>query len=258
MGVMVQPGSALVANGTVPGNYAIPVAHDTTNGEPVDIAAVSSSNRIDTVVGYIDMEMYGDTGVVNNTGALKFLAVKGTPNTSPLAPDAAAIQSAVGAGNPYFILGDVATAPSTGQITSGNITDKRIAALPHLLTSTKGLLSIDSNGNVSVAADTGYVPLNVNGIYSGSPTVRRIGSIAYLSGSIIRSSAFPNSSSNPTVLPVGYRPSVTQRFALPSYGTSNSSYLVMYITPDGFINIYANGATNQSEAFLSGVQFFVD
>jgi hypothetical protein len=105
----------------------------------------SGQTRIDAVVAYVDLAekdasdaiasanptTYQDystaVGAVtaNETDGLVLQIVEGTPAASPVAPDSAAIQSAVGASNPYKVLAHVEVADSASSITDSEITDKR-------------------------------------------------------------------------------------------------------------------------------------
>jgi hypothetical protein len=98
-----------------------------TAAENVTIEAASVNNRRDLIVAYTDLSVTNpSTGTPNNPGTLKFLAVKGTPATSPSDPNDAAIRAtAVGASNPYEILARVSLTSSTTQITNAQITDLR-------------------------------------------------------------------------------------------------------------------------------------
>lgn len=92
----------------------------------VAIAANSSGyNRVDAIVAYVDLSAAAG---VDATGVLKFVAVAGTPASTPVIPDAAAIATAIGAGNPYTILASVLVANSASQIENANITDLRASA----------------------------------------------------------------------------------------------------------------------------------
>lgn len=109
-----------------------------------DTAAVTTADptnpRVDSVVAYVDLSVIS-TSITNNTGGFKFKVVAGTPAaSSPAAPNAAAIQSSVGAGNPYAWLGDIAIgtpgsySPPTSVI-NAMITDRRTPmafAVPYL------------------------------------------------------------------------------------------------------------------------------
>lgn len=99
---------------------------ESTGVNSVAITANSSGNpRIDVVVAYVDLSASAGT---DGTGVLKFASVAGTPASSPTAPDATAIATAIGAGNPYIILGSVAVANGASQIETANITDLRPSA----------------------------------------------------------------------------------------------------------------------------------
>ncbi|WIE74475.1 hypothetical protein [Curtobacterium sp. MCSS17_007] len=126
MTVRVNPGSGRIPTGTAPADYYYMISHDTTAGESVTIATASASPRIDYVVAYVDKSVTAVQSPVNNTNnVLKFVAVAGTPASSPVVPTTAQIQSAVGAANPYIILAQVAVPASTTQITAPNIADLR-------------------------------------------------------------------------------------------------------------------------------------
>lgn len=95
-------------------NDSSTVITDNTSGNP----------RIDTVVAYIDLTVIDNTNS-NNPGALKFMVVAGTPAGSPSAPSSPTIQSAVGSGNPFIKLANVAVANGFTSIVNANITDVR-------------------------------------------------------------------------------------------------------------------------------------
>lgn len=92
----------------------------------VTISTADGSNpRITVVVLYIDKAAATSASPPNNPGIAKLMAVDGTPSGTPTAPSGAAIQTAVGAGNPYMILANVAVGAGVTQITNANITDFR-------------------------------------------------------------------------------------------------------------------------------------
>lgn len=98
-------------------NSSDTVIADNTSGNP----------RIDAVVAYIDLTVVSSASS-DNPGALKFKVVQGTPAGSPSAPNDAAIQSSVGAGNPFLRLANVAVANGFTSIVNANITDTRTVA----------------------------------------------------------------------------------------------------------------------------------
>lgn len=96
-----------------------------TAEEAVTIAANSSGNaRVDSIVAYIDLSVVS-SAENDNPGALKFYDVQGTPAGTPVAPTDAEIQAAIGAGNPWVLLANVAVSSGFTQIITANITDKR-------------------------------------------------------------------------------------------------------------------------------------
>lgn len=120
MNVTVAIGNGLISTGT---GFARRIATDATN--TVSLTAASTANpRIDAVVAYIDNAVTPTTSVVDNTnGVLKFKSVAGSPAATPVAPSASAIQSSVGAGNPYMVLAYAAVAKNA--TAAGAITDVR-------------------------------------------------------------------------------------------------------------------------------------
>lgn len=120
MNVTVAIGNGLISTGT---GFARRIATDATN--TVSLTAASTANpRIDAVVAYIDNGVTPTTSVVDNTnGILKFKSVAGSPAANPSAPTAQAIQSSVGAGNPYMVLAYAAVAKNA--TAAGAITDVR-------------------------------------------------------------------------------------------------------------------------------------
>lgn len=97
----------------------------TLNDSSTVIADNTSGNpRKDAVVAYIDLTVIDATNS-NNPGALKFKVVQGTPAGSPSAPDDTAVQSSVGAGNPFLRLANVDVANGFTSIVNSNITDTR-------------------------------------------------------------------------------------------------------------------------------------
>lgn len=87
-------------------------------------AADPTNPRIDVVVAYVDLSVVSSSSN-NNPGALKFFDVTGTPSGTPSAPSSSTIQAAVGAGNPWTPIANVAVAANATQIVTANITDKR-------------------------------------------------------------------------------------------------------------------------------------
>lgn len=97
--------------------------HTAASNTAVD-ASDPSNPRKDIVVAYIDLATIS-TSVTDNTGALKFDVVPGTPAGSPADPSDATIQTAVGASNPWIKLARVDVAAGASSISDANITDLR-------------------------------------------------------------------------------------------------------------------------------------
>lgn len=87
-------------------------------------AADPSNARKDRVVAYVDLSVVDDTNS-NNPDAILFADVAGTPAGSPAEPDDSAVQTAVGAGNPWAELAMVDVGAGVTSITDSDITDRR-------------------------------------------------------------------------------------------------------------------------------------
>lgn len=125
MNANITAGNGLISTGT---GFARRIGSDATN--TVAISAASTANpRIDAVVAYIDNSVTPTTEVVDNTNnILKFKAVTGTPAATPVAPASSAIQSSVGAGNPYMLLAYVLVPTSASSASTCTFTDVRKVA----------------------------------------------------------------------------------------------------------------------------------
>jgi hypothetical protein len=120
MNVVVNQGRAVVPKAD--GTMAYPVWLHTAD-EEVAIASNGSGNpRIDAIVLYIDTAETPDAEVTN---VAKIARVAGTPNASPTAPDDSAIQTAVGASNPFIVLAEVRVNSGATEIANDKITDVR-------------------------------------------------------------------------------------------------------------------------------------
>ena len=122
MSVFVQPGDYRLE--TAPGEYAYMGWIDAV--ETVNISAADPSNdRVTVIALYVDRQAATSPAPPNNPGIAKLMAVDGAPAGSPTVPSNAAIQSAVGAGNPFIVLAHIAVGAGTSTITNSNITDQR-------------------------------------------------------------------------------------------------------------------------------------
>ena len=88
----------------------------------VPISANSSGNpRIDSIVIYLDLALIPDGTISQGNDVLVCEAVSGTPAASPVPPLEAAIESAIGASNPYIILDNVTVANGATGISTVDI-----------------------------------------------------------------------------------------------------------------------------------------
>lgn len=112
------------------GTYGHPVFNDAAYNVAITTADPSNPRR-DIVVIYVDYATTPSTGVSNNTnGVVKIAVVAGTPAGSPSDPSSAAIQSAVGSGNPWAYLARVRVAAAAASISNSVIDDLRIPLQP--------------------------------------------------------------------------------------------------------------------------------
>lgn len=120
MSVLVNDGDARIPYS----DYAYTAWVD--GAEEVTIDTADPTNpRIDRIVMYIDRGETPQTTNPNNPNIPKFAAVAGTPGAVPSRPDDTAVESEIGAGNPFIDLADVLVNDSVTQITDANITDTR-------------------------------------------------------------------------------------------------------------------------------------
>lgn len=127
--VVLAPGNALIRYGTGAVASAREVSLVANFNLSIGTADVSNP-RIDLVVLYVDngVSLPGGTPTSSNLdgpGVAKAKIVQGTAASSPVAPNATAIQASVGAGNPYTVLAQVRVDAGVSVIASGKITDVR-------------------------------------------------------------------------------------------------------------------------------------
>lgn len=127
MQVVIGPGDGLIDTGS---RYARRIQTDAN--ETATVAAASGSfGRIDSVVAYIDNGVTPVTSVTDNINdILKFACVAGTAAATPVAPSGAAIQTAIGAGNPYLILGNVLVPQSASNLSGATFWNMAPIAMP--------------------------------------------------------------------------------------------------------------------------------
>lgn len=106
------------------GAFAYTGWNDST-AEVIISTSDAANPRISTIVMYVDKSASTSPTPVDNPGITKLMSVDGSPAASPIAPTNAAIQTAVGVGNPFIILANVAVPVNALTIITGNITDRR-------------------------------------------------------------------------------------------------------------------------------------
>lgn len=118
--------SVLIAIGDAVLEYLNHCYHGFTDAtdNPTITSNSSGNPRIDAVVAWVDLSVVS-SAANNNPGAFKFSVIAGTPAASPSAPNDAAVQSAIGAGNPFVRLAHVTVADGATSIVNANISDQR-------------------------------------------------------------------------------------------------------------------------------------
>lgn len=123
MSVDVAVGDAFVRRSD--GSYAHPVFNDAVYNQIITTADGSNPRR-DILVLYVDYGQAPSTAVSNNTnGVVKIKMVNGVAAGSPVDPSDSAIQSSVGAGNPWTKLARVRVPAGQTSITNTLIDDLR-------------------------------------------------------------------------------------------------------------------------------------
>lgn len=117
MSVLVGAGDAKVPYG----GYAYTAWNDAAVAVTIQTANPSNP-RIDRLVLYIDRAETPQQVNPNNPGIPKLMVVAGTPGAVPARPNSTAVNSAVGATNPWIDLADVRVNAGVTQITNANIT----------------------------------------------------------------------------------------------------------------------------------------
>lgn len=150
MNVTVSTGNGLISTGT---GFARRIGTDATNTVSIT-AASTASPRIDSVVAYIDNSVTPTESVLNNTnGILNFKSVPGTAAANPVAPGSSAIQSVVGAGNPYMVLYNITVPANATSLTTATFTDMRnIANVTSSSDIANGAISTAKIANSAVTA----------------------------------------------------------------------------------------------------------
>jgi hypothetical protein len=154
MSVDVAVGDAFIRRSD--GSYAHPVFNDAVYNQVI-AAADGSNPRRDLIVLYVDYGQTPSTSVSNNTnGVVKIKVVTGTPAGSPVDPNSTAIQSSVGAGNPYTVLARVRVPAGQTSITNSLIDDLR--SLITNKDNTVGTLALVANAVTLAKVDQSTFP----------------------------------------------------------------------------------------------------
>lgn len=127
--VVLAPGNAMLRYGSA--NVASARLVSLVANFNLSVGTPDLSNpRIDLVVVYVDNAVTLPSGTptsanLDGLGVAKAKIVSGTPGATPVAPNASAIQSSVGAGNPYTVVGQMRVDVGVSVIAANKITDVR-------------------------------------------------------------------------------------------------------------------------------------
>ena len=149
MTVKVNTGKAYIANSAGSMMY---VANLDASVNATIASNASGNPRIDAVVIKLDLSVTPDLNAAN---VASIVVVQGTPAASPSAPNDAAIQTAVGAGNPFYRLANVAVANGAASITNANITSTRsIVSFKNIQAGQTSSAKVYNSANQSTSAST--------------------------------------------------------------------------------------------------------
>lgn len=167
--VVLAPGNAMIRYGSA--NVASARLVSLVASFNLSIGTPDVSNpRIDLVVVYIDNAVSLPAGTptsanLDGLGVAKAKIVPGTPGSSPVAANSTAIQSSVGAGNPYTVVAQVRVDVGVSVIASNKITDVRsitkvtsdkidYTTVPRFKAFRNGALTSTASNNTSIVFDT--------------------------------------------------------------------------------------------------------
>lgn len=122
------------------------------DGQPI-VATVSPASAVnprkDLVVIYIDNGESPDDSIYDNTNMVKAMVVAGTPAGSPLVPDATAITTAIGAGNPYYVRATLTIPANATTITDAMIANDGMLVGSSLKPVTSFVVASESTASTS-------------------------------------------------------------------------------------------------------------
>lgn len=133
--VTVKPDNAVIRSGS--GGTASAHLVSLTADFTLTLATADTSNpRIDAIVLYVDTSVTLPSGTptaanLDGLGVAKIIKVTGSPNSNPSAPNAAAIQAAIGSTSyPYTVLATWRVNANVSALSHDRCTDTRVFATP--------------------------------------------------------------------------------------------------------------------------------
>jgi hypothetical protein len=150
MTVKVNMGRAIVPTGDRKMAYPVRL-YSAVYDQDIDSNG-SGNPRKDAIVLYIDVAESPEPDIDN---VAKITRVAGTPNPSPVAPDDTAIQSAVGASNPFIRLANVTVASGATEIEDADVEDAREDAVlvlnqPTVKSSTQEYVTLTDGATITI------------------------------------------------------------------------------------------------------------
>ena len=242
----------------------------------VNITSPDGSNpRITSVIIYVDKGAATSASPPNNPGVAKLVTVNGSASSSPVAPSGTTIQTAVGAGNPYMILANVAVGAGVTQITNSDITDFRdkiqlntsILSAPLILQLVGPLIyplgSIYSNAtdNTNPSSLLGFGTWTrigngrvLVGVNEGDPDFGAPGSIGGVSSVTLTEAQMPAHNHNGSTDAAGQHQHVYYRTANQIIKRIQGNADNMHGFNDGGYNDLTSGAGNHAHSFTTSTR----
>lgn len=155
MSVLVGAGDAKVPYG----GYAYTAWNDAAVAVTIQTANPSNP-RIDRLVLYIDRAETPQQVNPNNPGIPKIMAVAGTPGAVPTRPNNTAVNSAVGATNPWIDLADIRVNAGVTQITNANLTNTSSSAAASALSAQNSYFYAEDPVFYEPISSVGYTTLS--------------------------------------------------------------------------------------------------
>lgn len=188
--------------------------------------ADASNPRIDLIVVYVDMAVSLPGGTptsanLDGPGVVKATFVKGTPNASPVDPTVGAIQTKIGASNPYIIVAAVRVDATVTTIAANKITDRRSMAT---------LAATLPAGSVTPAMRTGGFKMGViPGATFGTTGNKAITGVGFMP-KLVRFTMLPGAATTSSAIQANGAMTTSSQYVATSYASTTASRKVSSTT----------------------------